>query len=179
MVLGNDVIKFSKVQGSGMTKPETIFVAVTLFIIFAFSFVNLKKGEVLARDVQRKNDLKHIDAALNDYLKDNVGYPPSKDGKIMACGNPAGSQPCGWGQDGIGSYIQFLPRDPSWDFDYVYLSDTRNFQLLAHLERKDDDEYNGKVEARKINCGKGVCNFAIADGKTPVDRDLSEIKDEK
>ena len=163
------------------TRQEIKVVGIILLVIFLFFTINVQKAQILYRDVQRKNDLKHIASTLEDYLQDNSAYPPSKDGKIVACGDTLSPQPCNWGSDPLGQYTDRLSEDPLEYMDtyhYVYLSDTRNFQLLAHLETKSDDEYNKKVEQRNIACGKGICNFALANGKTPVDVDLDTIPHE-
>ena len=58
-----------------MTKIESRVVIVTLLVIGLLSFFNLRNAEVLARDIQRKNDLKHVATALGDFSK-NMGNIP-------------------------------------------------------------------------------------------------------
>lgn len=173
-----------------MTRNEAIVVGGILFAIGTLTYFNFQKSQVLARDVQRKNDLRHIATALNNYLYDFGFYPLSKDNKIYACGTADDLQPCQWGKDSIRDlhdptyppYIDPLPEDPlapPKKYQYVYLTNTRDFQLLAHLEDPQDREYNRNVEKRKIMCGPdAICNFAVANGDTPVDKDLNEMTEE-
>ncbi|OGY07830.1 MAG: hypothetical protein A2782_01665 [Candidatus Blackburnbacteria bacterium RIFCSPHIGHO2_01_FULL_43_15b] len=155
----------------GINKNEGRFIIVALLLIGIFSYFNFQQSYIRARDVARKNDLKHIAAALNNYFYDFNQYPPSRNGRILVCGNPEYPTECKWGLDGIKdlsdpsypAYINSLPRDPqSSSRDYVYISDTRNYQLFASLESDRDAEYNGKVAIRKINCAKHICNFGIS-----------------
>ncbi len=171
----------------GMTRTEVLFVASVLLITWTFALFNFREAEIKARDVQRKNDLKHIAAALNDYRGSVRGYPISSDGKILACGDSF-NNPCLWGQNPIVDpqdpqkpYINPLPQDPSAasGYDYTYLSDGRAFQLYASLERKSDDEYNESIVKRSLLCGKKICNFGVGSSQDlPLDRDLESLPNE-
>lgn len=168
-----------KIINSGMTRTEFLVVLGILAVIVVASYFNLQKAEVLARDVQRKNDLKHVTAALTDYRKDYQTYPKSENGQILACGEDTDNLiACKWGQGSIGKYISPLPEDPLAPprrFAYLYISNTRDFQLFAHLERMEDAEYNSAVALRNLNCGASICNFGIASSRdVPVDQDLGE-----
>ncbi|MBI2590667.1 MAG: hypothetical protein HYW33_02175 [Candidatus Blackburnbacteria bacterium] len=152
-----------------MTKNEFLAVFAILLVIILFALPNFSSSKVQARDVQRKNDLRHIRAALTDYFKDFSAYPRARDGKILACGAPEKLEPCEWEKDVLRDlrdpiyppYIERLPRDPQHERTYVYISNTRNFQLLASLEDSHDREYNKKVEDRNISCGTKICNFGV------------------
>src|SRR3989344_5930200 len=156
-----------------MSKNEITFLVVLIAIVWTYAAVNLLQSQILARDIQRKNDLKHIATALNDYLKEVGSYPSSRDGKLLSCFDSSKNlRSCEWGQDALESttsaYIKPLPEDPlehqGKNF-YVYLSNTRNFQIFTYLERQDDDEFNKKVEERNISCGiNSICNFGVASG---------------
>lgn len=170
-----------------MTRTETVFVGTVLLITWTFAFFNFQGAEVKARDIQRKNDLKHVAAALNDYRNDVRGHSRSADGKILACGDVFESV-CLWGQNAIvdpqnpeKAYIDPLPQDPSAGdgHDYIYLSDGRNFQLYASLERKNDSEYNESIVKRSLLCGKKICNFGVGSSNDILlDRDLKSLPDE-
>lgn len=144
-----------------MTRTELKVVIGILLAIAIPAYFNLRQAEVLARDIQRKNDLKHIATALKVYAKDFSTYPASSGGKIVACG-VENSRACEWGEDPIMDYINPMPEDPHSPhkgIEYLYLSNTRDFQLFAHLERKDDAEFNQAVLARNLECGTRLCNF--------------------
>lgn len=173
------------VSNLGMTKNEFIFVVATLLVIGSLAFVNFQTAEVKARDVQRKNDLRALRGGFNDYFKEVGAFPRAQDGKVLACGTPPGSVVCTWGADPVVDpknpekvYIKVLNVDPKAStegYAYVYLSNTRDFQILAHLERKEDAEYNESVERRGISCGTKICNFGVdSSDEKSLDRDLPE-----
>ncbi|OGY07212.1 MAG: hypothetical protein A3D24_00175 [Candidatus Blackburnbacteria bacterium RIFCSPHIGHO2_02_FULL_39_13] len=162
-----------------MTKIESRVVIVTLLVIGLLSFFNLRNAEVLARDIQRKNDLKHVATALGEFFKKYGEYPQALDGKMVACGTPPDLKPCRWAADKIEGIMDLIPQDPlasSKEYSYLYFSNSREFQLFAHLERKQDEEYNESVAQRKLNCGKVECNFGVVNGNIPLDRELSVFK---
>lgn len=148
---------------------ELKFVVSVLALIGIFSYFNFQLSFVRARDVQRKNDLKHIASALASYVYDFGSYPESRDGAILACGTRDNLKPCQWGVDGIRDltdpsyppYLDRLPKDPSEGRTYVYASDTRNFSLFASLEDKRDAEYNDKIALQGLRCGVFICNFRV------------------
>lgn len=157
-----------------MTKNEFLVVLAMLAAILLISLPNFRTSKVQARDVQRKNDLKHVRAALENYFKDFNAYPRSRDGRILACGSENELRSCEWGEDLVRDirdpeyppYINPLPRDPlSPSYSYIYISNTRNFQLFATLEDKDDDEYNKKVAERALKCGDKLCNFGLTSSR--------------
>lgn len=159
-----------------MTRQELVVVVVTMLAIIIFGGINMRNAQVLARDIQRKNDLKHVAAALRSYREDIRSYPKSENGKIVACGDQQNPRVCLWGKEGIGDYINPLPEDPlpmPVGYDYTYISNARDFQLFARLERRDDAEYNVKIANRKLACGHGECNFGIASSDdVPLDQEL-------
>ncbi|MBI2268472.1 MAG: hypothetical protein HYU80_03470 [Candidatus Blackburnbacteria bacterium] len=171
----------------GFTKNEILMVGLILTIIWGLALFNFRTSLVRARDVQRKNDLKHIATALNMYLNDFASYPPARDGKIFACGEIEKPSPCEWGKDGIRDitdssyppYIDRIPEDPlapGKKYSYLYVTDGKNFQLFAHLENSKDDEYKEGVARRKLACGSQICNFGVASGDTPVEKELEAIE---
>lgn len=159
-------------------RSEFLGIGIVLFSIILLGTFNIRMAKLKARDIQRKNDLKHIAAALNSYLYDFGEYPPSKDGKILACGDVQNLRPCAWGEDKVQDltdpsyppYINPLPRDPflgASGWDYVYVSDTRNFVLFSSLENSKDDEYNEKVASKKLSCGRALCSFGVSSLSSP------------
>lgn len=152
-----------------MTRNELLVVAAILLGIILMALPNFATSRVQARDVQRKNDLRHIRAALAEYFADFSAYPRGKDGKILACGAPEKLTPCEFAVDGLRdirdpvypAYINPLPRDPQHERTYFYVSNTRNFQLFASLEDTGNIEYNKAVAKRGIPCGTKTCNFGV------------------
>ena len=120
-------------------------VAVTLLLIFGFAGINFRTSQVKARDIQRKNDLKHIRAALDDYFKKNELYPLDLSDPTLA------------------DFIYPLPRDPQnrSGSEYLFSSNGKAFQLFASLEQRDEIEYNEKVARRGLKCGERICNFGL------------------
>lgn len=167
--LKNTPFRYIDISKKGMTKNEFLVVLGILIAIVLVALPNFGFSKVQARDVQRKNDLKHVRAALQDYFKDFSAYPRAKDGKIFACGTSEALVPCEWEKDVLRDlrdpsyppYIERLPRDPQHARTYVYISNTRNFQLLASLEDSRDREYNKGAEERNISCGAKICNFGV------------------
>jgi hypothetical protein len=166
-----------------MTKSEIYFTAFVLLIIGSLGYFNLQNSQVLARDIQRKNDLKHIAAALNTYLRDEGEYPISQNGKILACKKNDKIETCEWGQDPLEStrsaYIKPMPEDPlspSGKYDYFYISNTKNFQIYASLEREEDTEYNKDIVGKNLVCGVHICNFGVASAGTSLTEELPMFK---
>lgn len=161
-----------------MTRSEILGVAIILGVISVAAYFNLQNSVLLARDVQRKNDLKHIAAALTDYTNRAGGYPKSsQEGKIVNCGEGL-SLPCRWGLDPLtasdSAVMERLPNDPSWQegVSYLYRSNTRDYQLYAGLEDKEDDEYSGKIAEKGFACGTKVCNFGLSSSKLPLTENI-------
>lgn len=177
------------------TKEETLVVGTILLFITLVTLYNLRISLRRARDAQRKSDMGQIAGALAKYRED-FGFLPlsSTDHKILACepvkqeGLIVKFSPCEWGKDKIVDlndpnyppYINSLPLDPQTGQGsyYVYLSNAKRFQILASLEGKDEDEYNPKIEARRISCGVRLCNFGVAYSKTPLDKSIEEYENE-
>jgi len=125
-------------------KSEIKAVGTILFIVIVISLQNFKIAIRRGRDQDRKISLGEVHTALNYYQNDFGFYPPSKDGKIVACVNPDIDYkgvslsiskkttkerllelfaPCDWGKDGLSdisdttypSYLKTLPNDPDSD----------------------------------------------------------------
>ncbi len=156
----------------GVNHRELTFIVIVLGLVGGFSYFNFQKSYIRARDVQRKNDLKHIATALSSYQYDFGYYPPSREGKILACGSFENLRTCEWGADTLRDisdleyppYIATLPNDPHQSRNlarYKYISNTQNFQLYASLESKNDAEYNENVVSLNLDCGGRMCNFRV------------------
>lgn len=154
------------------SKTELLVVLCTLIAIWTSAFFNFRISQIKARDIQRKNDLKHIRAALEEYRKIGNVYPLSEsNGRIIACGTSE-DVICDWGTGVIYNtkksppqpIIDPLPRDPqsgSHGRLYIYESNSKHFKLYASLEQKDEIEYNAQLEKLNKKCGSEICNFGI------------------
>ncbi len=184
------------------SKEETVVVALILGAIVLASFFNFRTSLRRARDAQRKDDLGSISNALEKYRDDFGAFPlASSNGKILAClragdkitydnqGRPQVALiACEWGKDSLRdlldpnfpAYLNVLPADPqtSMGLTYIYFSNGKRYQIYASLEGKDEDEYDPKIIARRIACGKSICNFGRAFGKTPLDKSIEEYENE-
>lgn len=154
-----------------MSRNEFFAVTGIIVVLAILAGFNFRSALVKGRDIQRKNDLKHIAAALKDYMKDAGYFPTSENGKILACmEDPSETTVCLWGKHGVPNpenpaqkYINPLPQDPfsGKGYEYFYISNTKNFQIYAHLERESDAEYNERILHRGLWCGQAICNFGV------------------
>lgn len=175
----------------GFSKKELYFTIITIGLIIFATYSNLQVSFRKSRDVERKGDLRAIYDALVDYQVDVASFPPSDQGKIVACDDPGVStrRACEWGWEGItyhfedgtvGKFINTLPTDPQHNDGrrYLYLSNGRHFQIFASLEGKDEPEYNAAIVARNLPCGDQICNFGLADNVTPLEKSIEEYENE-
>lgn len=182
------------------TKKELKMISSILFVISVISFFNFRISIRRARDNQRKNDLGTLQIALEGYRNITGSFPlNSPDGKILACKGPdtyfdketeswINFKSCEWGEDelrvfsefGDSTFINYLPIDPknSDGSSFLYLSNGRRYQLLAHLEGTDEAEYDPKIEARGLKCGNKICNYGRSFGSTPLDKSIEEYENE-
>jgi type II secretory pathway pseudopilin PulG len=184
-----------------MTKSEIIGIFIIFIILISISLPNFASSIKKSRDQARKDDLGSVYGALSEYYHDFGKYPlGSPDGKIVGCKNPEDKTkvdkhgalsvnliPCQWGKDGLvdltpGStkvYISPLPIDLDYTkigTSYFYFSDGERYQIYGSLESHDWDEYDPKIIARNIMCGKKICNFGRSSPNTPTDISLEEYR---
>ncbi len=179
------------------SKSELKAVCIILLLIFSATLFNYQIAYRRGRDNQRKNDFGDLVRGIESYHETVGFYPPSsEDGKIRACSDRAlrpEEDPfklftaCEWGKDELRDYsgktgdtfIKTLPQDPYHKDGriYFYISDGTYYQIYGALEGKDEDEFNPRVEARNIVCGKDLyCNYGRSSNKTPLDISLEEYK---
>jgi hypothetical protein len=93
-------------------------------------------AELLARDVQRKVDLKAISAALTQYFTESGKYPST--GGVEIKTKTAGNV---LARDLVPTYLSNLPVDPMTDmYYYGYKSDGTSYELSALLGNDEDPE---------------------------------------
>jgi len=159
-------------KNPGFSRSEILGIGIILFLIVFLSVFNFKYSQIKARDAQRKDDLKSIFNAVYKFQKDFSFYPPALDGRILNCGDPRNLQPCAWGVDKLTDrglfggevYLSLLPKDPLSDegYSYLYFSDGKNAQILAHLEDAKDSEVSKEVIKRGLACGLRICNYEVS-----------------
>ncbi len=97
--------------------------------------------------------------------------------------------PCQWGDDSLddlglfGSetkiYLKSIPIDPKKNEgrDYVYLSNTKRFQIYSCLEGENSEEgYDLEIVDRDLMCGHEICSFGKTYTNTPLDRSIEEYE---
>lgn len=156
-----------------MKRIELGWIALVLIVIIGATAINLSLSKLRSRDAQRKADLNSMAAAVQGFHDDFTYYPESRDGRIVACGDPAYRNKkyyfdlCEWGNNITPLHFVDggrVPTDPrvvdGWQ--YFYTSDGRNYQLYASLEDKDDPEVNPQALNLGLFCGNQICNFTVA-----------------
>ena len=154
-------------------------------ILAIFMFFNFGISQRKARDAQRKQDVRDITRVLEVYKEKAGSYPLSLNGKIVGCDSGRRDErgeiilrTCDWGVDAFDGRRLLVDPSNSFGIGYYYLSDGKFFQLYASLESRREAEYDVKIVARKLPCGKAVCNFGLGSSRTPLDKSISEYENE-
>lgn len=145
---------------NGFTLIELLIViAVISFLALAFfTILNPSRLFQKANDSKRKEDLKQVQQALENYLDDNGEYPVSLT----------------WGAS-FGSYFPKLPLDPdNPERKYDYKTTGDKYYMYASLERAGEDAQacnNGvaclsiSANGFVVDCG-GTCDFGLTSPNT-------------
>lgn len=170
-------------------KDSKVIIGIFLSLVVLISF-NLKISKRRGRDNIRKTDITSVQGALEKYLEKYRIFPESSNGKIVACHTQdtyfddkeqryMNLRECEWGEDGFENLIR-LPLDPTYSKGrgYLYLSNTKHFQIFTSLEGKDESEYTESIALRNLKCGNEVCNFGKSYGESPLDISLEEYEEE-
>lgn len=99
----------------------------------------------------------------------------------------SGLRVCDWGKDALADvvddsrkpYIAIIPQDPKTDTGlmYRYFSNGNRFQVFAHLEGEDGDEFfDPNVAHRNLACGNAKCNVGKAYADTPLTISIEEYE---
>lgn len=119
--------KLFKSKESGFSILEIVVVIVVIAFFAMLIIPGLISGPTRARDATRKNDLRLIKSALEDFYNTNGSYPASLQDL----------------EKGATPFIKKVPKDPKTGKDYVYIT-TGNppsqFELKATLENKGDKD---------------------------------------
>jgi len=126
-------------KNKGFTLIELVIVMAIIATLTALATFNFSQARVRARDVQRKNELKAIQNALELYKNDKMPqtYPATAEFTQLDSTNVLVT----------GGYMGKLPVDPkekvtdnSW-MDYTYaLVDNLHYTLQACLENTSDPD---------------------------------------
>jgi hypothetical protein len=132
------------------TRNETLIVSGIFTFTFLVTLYNLNISLRRSRDAQRRSDISALTMALKEYYDDFGFYPPSKDGKIVACKGENFIEGwedlkddeefdrdkffsiltiCEWGEDSLRDvtddeyepYMQTIPQDPKTDEGMRYI----------------------------------------------------------
>lgn len=93
---------------NGLTLIEILAVLAILLLLLMALFMVFGGKINRTRDAQRKNDLKNIKLAFEDYYNDKSTYPPEE--YLTDCGG-----------DSLKPYLKTVPCDPTTGEPYVYV----------------------------------------------------------
>lgn len=169
-------------SGAGFTLIELLIVIAVIGILAVVVLVVLNPLTQFkkARDAERRNDLKVLQKALEEYYNDNDAYPStsgnswsSEPGETISWITQSGGE---WIPGLSPSYVAALPSDPlggdsticpGFKRSYLYRSDGSEYTLLAHcsveitpLNNPKDSMYDAirPTYAWKICAGASACS---------------------
>ena len=123
-----------KSKHAGFTLVELLVVITIIGILAAIVLATLSGAGPQSRDVDRKADLRTLQAAVELYRSDNGRYPEGCNGPGNWSGQQDTDYACSSGNQYITNlapeYIPVLPRDPKSNGDdsgYVYTVDEEGF----------------------------------------------------
>lgn len=127
-----------KYKNKGFTLIELLTVIAIIGILTALLTVSFGSVRKRGRDVQRKSDIKQIQAAFEFYRTDNDAYPASSPvSPIASCG-----QPYMGGAGGSQQYMSSIPCDPQTNAAYYYSvgSPASTYVLVSCMENINDKD---------------------------------------
>jgi hypothetical protein len=168
------------------SKKETGWILVILVLIASASFYNFKISLRRARDAQRKADLGRIANAVGAFQNDFGFYPPSLDGKIVACKKEGVDNytehknsllskdkeidlfeiyaPCEWGKDSLSDvfdpeyppYVKTLPMDPQGSMGAYYTYISNKNRFQLYAGLEGKDEDDAQSVIAERNISCGI-----------------------
>lgn len=119
---------------NGFSLIEVIIVVALIAILFGVVMSQAGYGQIdRARDAKRKDNLKKIGSAFEEYYNDNNHYPPQ--GILNNCGGPE-----------LQPYLNQVPCDPGNGSAYIHRpypdgsSEPSAYRIYAALERGEGDQ---------------------------------------
>jgi len=147
---------------NGFSFIEVIIVVAIIAVLFIIVMSQAGYGQLdRARDAKRKDNLKRIGDAFEEYYNDNDHYPPQ--GILNNCGGPE-----------LQPYLNQVPCDPDDGSAYMYRpypdgsSKPSAYRIYAALERGKSDQ-----AVRDLGCFNGCVvvppvpakyNYGVAQG---------------
>lgn len=120
---------------SGFTLIELLVVIAIISILAGLLLANFVGIRQRGRDVQRKSDLRQMQAALEMFRSDYGSYPTS----LPSCGSAFTS--------GTATYMQKIPCDPLDGTSYTFSSDGFTYTIYTCIENENDQEKDSAVQS--------------------------------
>ncbi len=132
---------------SGFTLIELLVVIAIIALLATIAIISVSNASKKARDAKRRDDLRTMQKALDQYYLDNGAYPSTGGAwwGVCAYGNKETSGPNGYIPNLAPTYIGKLPVDPHpadhpelnaacviTSSCYIYNSNGTDYKLLAH-----------------------------------------------
>ena len=111
---------------NGLTLIEILIVVALLMLILLALFRVFRVDINRTKDAQRKNDLRDIKLAFEDYYNDHQAYPPEE--YLLDCGG-----------DSLKPYLKAVPCDPDTGSPYLYFpypgdgNNSQGYRVLSIL----------------------------------------------
>ena len=188
-------------------EKKMLLIVGLVLLVFAFlNFrISLRKARDVQRKADVNSMVGALEKYHEDF---GFYPPSSEDGRIVLCEKEGGREiledtsstlplkermllafyPCDWSvdsfrdiyDDSYSPYLDILPHDPrsGEGGSYLYVSDTRFFQLYGSLEGKKEPEFDKAIQDLNLNCGAGICNFGKTLNNVPLDESLEEYENE-
>lgn len=148
-------MRITKTKARGLTLIEYLIVIAIIAVLTVFAVLSIPQQISKARDALRKNHIRTVASAIEEYSDDKGCYPVS----LPLCGNSF--------QNGDDILVRSLPCDPKTKNSYVYVAQGGNcpgwFQLYGILENSADPII------AKVGCTNGCgpnCQFNFGRAST-------------
>lgn len=140
----------------GFTLIELLIVIGILGILATVISGNFLTSLKRGRDTRRKGDVEQIQKAFELYYEDLGTYPADT---VLA-----GDSLCHPDGCSTRTYMQALPKDPSSNTGYTYVTDSSGsyYKLYSCLENTQDQGSGVNQDGWGLSCGScGTCKFKV------------------
>lgn len=149
---------------SGFTLIELLVVMAILGLLATVGLNSFRSSQIKGRDAQRKQDLGHLQRALEAYYNDKGQYPLTA--ALPASGAEWRDPDVAGGQGSL--YIKAIPADPK-SHDYSYESSTgSSYKILVHLENQNDQDIETCSVVTGSSCVIGDCNYGVSSANLDI-----------